>query len=170
MTEGLGFEPADDEDREPGCQQHPALRDEAGDVHDLAWVLRVVQVVDRWLDDAAPPEYRDNPLANRWRRLAAGPASEGQEAVDALNLATGGNPRKGVAGTEDDVLMELGDTVSAALFAIQSITKDTGLTWQWVLAALAKALSRIPEAERSGVQPGARDDDELPPVMVPGDV
>jgi hypothetical protein len=115
---------------------------------DLNWVLQVVEVVDRHLDDAAPEIYRTNPLANRWRRIAAGPASEGQEAVDALNLATGGNPRKGVIGDDTTVLGELGDSVGASILAIQSITKDTGKTWDVVLAALVKALSRVPEENR----------------------
>jgi hypothetical protein len=115
--------------------------------HDLDWVLRVIEIVDRHLDEAAPPEYKDNPLANRWRRIAAGPVSEAVEAADALNLATGGNPRKGVIGDEDDILLELADTAAAALFAIQSVTKGTHPTWQWFLAALAKALSRVPQPE-----------------------
>lgn len=156
------------------------VRADPADLYDLAWVLRVVEIVDRHLDKAAPPLYRvldgDSPetaqvkqVLNRWRRLAAGPASEGQESVDQLNLLTGGNPRKGVVGTEDDVLLELGDTVGAALFAIQSITKDTTLTWQWVLAALSKALNRVPAGELTrAVQlidhPG---DDDFPPVMQP---
>lgn len=166
FSEGYGWAVTPRNQPEPG----PA------DVYNLAWALRAVEIVDRYLDEAAPEVFRqDNEasrIANRFRRLAAGPASEGQEAVDALNLAVGGNPRKGVTGTEDDVLLELGDTVSAALFAIQSITKDTGLTWQWVLAALSKALNRVPPDGVASMileAPG-QDDDDFPPVMVPGDV
>jgi len=119
-----------------------------GSGHDVDAILAAIEIVDRHLDEAAPEVFRqDNEasrLLNRFRRIAAGPASEGQEAVDALNLLTGGNPRKGVTGTEDDLLMELGDTVSSALFAIQSITKDTDATWAVFIAALAKALGRVP--------------------------
>jgi hypothetical protein len=122
----------------------------------LPAILGVIELVDAHLDEAAPAIYRPGPdddpelravkaLLNRWRRIAAGPASEGQESVDALNLATGGNPRKGVVGDEDTVLMELGDTVTAALLAIQSVTKDTARTWNVFLHALAKARSRVPE-------------------------
>jgi hypothetical protein len=84
-------------------------------------------------------------LANMWRRISAGPVSEAVESSDALNLATGGNPRKGVVGDMDTVLGELGDTVSSALLAIQSIAKDTSVTWAVFIAALAKALSRVPQ-------------------------
>lgn len=107
-------------------------------------ILAAVRLADAWLDAAAPGIYRDNPLANRYRRIAAGPASEGQEAVDALNLATGGNPRKGVVGDELTILDELGDGAVANLLAIQSVTKDTDATWSVFIAALAKIVSRIP--------------------------
>jgi hypothetical protein len=125
-------------------------------------ILRAIEIVDQHLDDAAPGIYRPDPaasaelnearvLANRWRRIAAGPASEGQESVDALNLATGGNPRKGVTGDMDTVCGELGDTVSAGLLAIQSITKDTSQTWTWFTWALSKALSRVPQGRPAPV-------------------
>lgn len=107
-------------------------------------ILAAIRLVDWHLDEAAPAIYRDNPLANRWRRIAAGPASEGQEAVDALNLATGGNPRKGVIGNDETILGELGDGAVANLLAIQSVLKDTDATWAVFTAALAKALARVP--------------------------
>lgn len=116
--------------------------------YDVGEILAAVEIADRWLDEAAPEIYRgDHPaskLANHWRRIAAGPASEGIEAVDALNLATGGNPRKGVAGDESTILGELGDGAVANLLAIQSFTKDTGDTWDVFITALAKILGRVP--------------------------
>lgn len=116
----------------------------------LEILLGVIEVVDRHLDEAAPEIYRqDNDasrLANQWRRIAGGPFSEGREAVDALCLATGGNPRKGVTGGEAEILGELGDAVIAAMLAIQSRTKDTAATWDVVMAAAAKARSRVPPA------------------------
>jgi hypothetical protein len=113
---------------------------------DFAWILHVIELVDAHLDDDAPAIYRDNPLANRWRRIAGGPGCEVHEATEELLAVTGGNPRKGVHGSEADVLGELGDTAAAALFAIQSQTKNTTETWQVFLAALAKAESRVPAA------------------------
>lgn len=127
----------------PGCFWDP----------DVTWILAAIELVDAHLDAAAPEIYRqDNDasrLANRWRRLAAGPASEGQEAVDELNLSTGGNPRKGVIGDQGTVLKELGDCAVASLLAIQSETKNTGATWEVFLAALAKALNRVPDGNPS---------------------
>jgi hypothetical protein len=120
-----------------------------------AWILRVIELVDAHLDDAAPAIYRTDPaastelnearaLANRWRRIAGGPGCEVHEATEELLAVTGGNPRKGVHGSEADVLKELGDTACAALFAIQSQTKDIRRTWEVFLTALAKAQSRVP--------------------------
>lgn len=132
----------------PGCfWELPDL------AYELAYLLRVTEIVDRHLDEAAPEIYRqDNDasrLLNRWRRIAGGPASEGQEAVDALNEASGGNPRKGVVGDDSTILGELGDGVMANLLAIQSILKDTGATWDIVMRAAAKARSRVPDGSPS---------------------
>jgi len=111
---------------------------------DIDPILESVERIDAWLDAAAPPEYRDNPLANMWRRIAGGPGCEVHEATEALLAVTGGNPRKGFHGSEGDILGELGDTVVSGLLAIQSRTKDTGLTWKVFLDALAKVESRVP--------------------------
>ena len=129
-------------------QEDPAPWPDLSRDWDVGEILAAVRVADRWLDEDAPEIYRTNPLANRWRRIAAGPASEGQESVDALNLATGGNPRKGVIGDDETIMGELGDTAVAALLAIQSITKDTDVTWAMFLAALSKILARVPEKYR----------------------
>lgn len=111
-------------------------------------ILVALRLVDAALDAFAPDVYQGadpaSRLLNRWRRIAAGPASEGQEAVDALNLATGGNPRKGVVGDDDTILGELGDGVVANLLAIQHMTKDTDATWSVFIEALAKAVARVP--------------------------
>jgi hypothetical protein len=132
----------------------------------FADVLAAIERVDRHLDEAAPQIFRPDrrkgatgseaailaelnearALLNRFRRIAAGPASEGIEAVDALNEAAGGNPRKGVIGDTDTILGELGDGAVANLLAIQSILKNTDATWAVFTAALAKARSRVPEA------------------------
>lgn len=113
----------------------------------LARLLHAIETVDAHLDSAAPEIYRmDHPasrLANRWRRIAGGPVSESVEASDALNLATGGNPRK-PRGSARDITAELGDTAFAALLAIQSEVKDAGVTWGIFLAAMEKALARVP--------------------------
>jgi hypothetical protein len=151
-----------DEPASPGSPWPDLSRD-----RDITQILAAVAVVDGHLDAAAPEIYRqDNDasrLANRWRRIAGGPASEGQEAVDALNLATGGNPRKGVTGDDETVKGELGDTVVAALLAIQSMTKDTDATWDVVMAALAKALGRVPRERPAPAASTPQDREESQP-------
>ena len=114
----------------------------------LAEALAAVGLVDAHLDSAVSPEYAAQPLAHRWARVTK-VCEEAGEVWQALSMATGENPRKGVCATEDDLLGELGDTVSAAMCAIQHITKDTGRTWAVVSAALEKARSRVPESARS---------------------
>jgi hypothetical protein len=148
---GLCTVHCDHRDSEPGGQHGPG-NDE------IASILADIELIDWHLDAAAPQIYRQDPAAsaelnearallNRFRRIAAGPASEGQEAVDALNEATGGNPRKGVIGDDDTILGELGDGAVANLLAIQSIVKDTDAAWAVFLAALAKARSRVPDGD-----------------------
>ena len=87
-------------------------------------------------------------LQRSWRKIAITQYKKAGEVWRALSMCTGENPRKGVCATEDDLLGELGDTVSAAMCAIQHITKDTGQTWEVVSAALEKARSRVPESAR----------------------
>lgn len=118
------------------------------DGKDLAWLRSAIEQADAYLDAAAPPAYRDNPLANRWRRISGGPGCEVHEATEALAAVTGSNPRKGVHGSESDVLGELGDTAFSALLAIQSQVKDIGATWVIFIEAAAKALSRVPDGYR----------------------
>jgi hypothetical protein len=108
------------------------------------WVMDVIERVDRHLDEDAPEIYRTNPLANRWRRIGGGPGCEVHEATEALLAVTGGNPRKGFHGSDDDVLDELGDSAVASLLSIQSQTKDVNETWAVFLRSLAKAESRLP--------------------------
>jgi hypothetical protein len=140
------------------CPPDPAAKYAACPVHlggEKAWILDVIRRVDAHLDDDAPQNYRTDPaasaelnearaLANKWRRIAGGPGCEVHEATEALLAVTGGNPRKGFHGSEEDMLGELGDTTVAGLLAIQSQTKDVRRTWDVFLTALAKAAGRVP--------------------------
>lgn len=108
----------------------------------LSAALQAVQVIDANLDAHTSPAYLDQPLARTWARVAK-VAEESGEVIDALIACTGENFRKGVSGTQDELLDELGDTASAAICAIQHFTKDTGLTWAVVSAALLKARRRV---------------------------
>jgi len=115
----------------------------------LAEFMDAVRVVDDHLDCATAPGYLMQPLAAHWARVTK-VCEEAGEVWAALSKWTGENPRKGVCGTKDELLAELGDTASAAICAIQHLVKDTDMTW-WVLSgALAKARGRVADA---GVKP-----------------
>jgi hypothetical protein len=110
--------------------------------------LEAVAAVDAWLDSGANPEYLAQPLAQDMARFTK-VCEESGEVWKAFSKMTGENPRKGVCGTEGELLGELGDCVSAAICGIQHRTKDIHLTWLIVSAALTKALGRIPSADGS---------------------
>lgn len=101
----------------------------------------IIQIVDRWLDTQVADNYKDQPLAQDWARVAK-LAEEAGEAISALIACTGQNPRKGVSGTMDEMLKEVADTFACGAFAIQHFTQDIELTASILEAALLKALNR----------------------------
>jgi NTP pyrophosphatase (non-canonical NTP hydrolase) len=108
--------------------------------------LDAVQVGNDWLDSDVSPEYLAQPLAHLWSRVTK-ICEEAGEVWKALSRWTGENPRKGVSGTKDDLLAELGDTASGAILAIQHLTSDTAVTWEVVCAALEKVRRRAAAGE-----------------------
>jgi hypothetical protein len=110
----------------------------------LRELLEIVSVCDAHYDDSAPPRYRDDPMANRWRRVTK-VCEESGEVWKALSDWTGENPRKGVCGTREETLAELADCISAGMCGIQSVTKDAAETWAIVSAAFLKARRRVAE-------------------------
>ena len=106
-------------------------------------ILQIIEAVDAHLDAAAPEPFREDPMANRWRRVTK-VCEESGEVWRALSAWDGENPRKGACGSREDVMEELADTACAALFGIQHLTKDRNGTWVIFLAALAKAEGRLP--------------------------
>jgi NTP pyrophosphatase (non-canonical NTP hydrolase) len=107
-------------------------------------LLAIVREVDAHLDANTAEAYQLQPLAGHWARVTK-VCEEAGEVWKALSKATGENPRKGVCGTWEELLEELGDTASAALCAIQHITKDEADTGAVLVAALAKAHRRVGE-------------------------
>jgi hypothetical protein len=107
-------------------------------------LLEIVEVCDAHYDDAAPAIYRDNPLANMWRRVTKA-CEESGEIWKAMSRLTGENPRLGACGTQEELLGELADAISAAMCGIQSVTKNTDETWAYVSAAFLKARRRVAE-------------------------
>ena len=104
-------------------------------------VLAIIRNVDEWLDSEVNEDYKTEPLGQHWARVAKA-AEEVGEAIEALIALTGQNPRKGVCGTLDELLGELGDTAITAIFAIQHFTKNEKQTAAVFMAAMEKAASR----------------------------
>lgn len=115
------------------------------DAGTLERVLVIIRNVDEWLDAEVSEDYRTDPLGQHWARVAK-VAEETGEAIEALIALTGQNPRKGVCGTLDDLLGELGDVAMTGMFAIQHFTKDEQRTAAVIMAALEKAAKRAAEA------------------------
>jgi hypothetical protein len=109
-------------------------------------LLRIVRDVDAHLDANTADAYREQPLAGHWARITK-VCEEAGEVWAALSKCTGENPRKGVCGTWDDLLAELGDTASAAWCAVQHVTKDEARTAAVIVAAFEKAHRRVAEVE-----------------------
>lgn len=80
--------------------------------------------VSQWVDTAPANAARD-PEALTWVRCAK-VAEEGGEVVDALNRATGANPRKGATGSFAEVSKELLDVAFTALAAYEHLNGHHG--------------------------------------------
>lgn len=102
----------------------------------------IVREVDAHLDANTSQPYRDQPLAGHWARVTK-VCEEAGEVWRALSKLTGENPRKGVCGTEDELLGELADTAMAAICGIQHLTKDTERTQAVLAEAVNKAAERV---------------------------
>ena len=109
-------------------------------------VIPAIVRIDKWLDDNVSEEYKAQPLAQDWARVAKMTEELG-EAIDAFIGLTGQNPRKGYYGTRDDLLDELADAALASILAIQHFTKDEAETVVILITRLAYRLSKIPEGE-----------------------
>lgn len=86
-------------------------------------LLRLIEWMDNDLDGQVPEQYKDQPLAQDWARVAK-VGEEAGEAIDALIGITGQNPRKGTYGSQSDLLYELADVALTGIYAMQHFTKD----------------------------------------------
>lgn len=114
---------------------------------DLPRVLAIVRDADAWLDGAVASDYKWQPLAQDWARVAK-VSEEAGEAISALIAYSGQNPRKGVCGTREELLGELADAFCTGILAIQHFTKDPELTWAVVSRSLEKLEARAAEFTR----------------------
>jgi hypothetical protein len=134
-----------------------------------AGMKHIIETVNNHLDGRVAETYQDQPLAQDWARVAKlaeelgemREASHGQNlsaadherfgaleeaigrSISALIGATGQNPRKGVTGTQGEMLSELVDVICTGLFALQHFTQDAEATADLVEAGMIKAHNRV---------------------------
>lgn len=111
-------------------------------MNDLDELAELVEWTDAHLDREVSQVYKDQPLTQDWARVAKA-AEEAGEAIDALIGVTGQNPRKGVYGTEEELMDELADVALTGLYAIQHFKKDREETMQIVLRRARRHRARI---------------------------
>lgn len=98
---------------------------------------RIVEAVDRILDENVADIYKEQPLAQDWARISKETEEHG-EAIAELILATGQNPRKGFDPEAWARMMaELADRALTSIYALQHFTKDIKLT-EYILRSAQK--------------------------------
>lgn len=104
----------------------------------------IVKCVDATLDDQVSQQYKDQPLAQDWARVAK-VIEEAGEAISELIAYTGQNPRKG--GPQEDrinmLLAELADAAMTPVYAIQHFTKNIEKTEEILRTAQIKHHDRL---------------------------
>lgn len=104
---------------------------------------KFIEMIDQWLDDNVSQEYKDQPLAQDWARIAKESEEKG-ESIAELILLSGQNPRKGKhPEAREQLLMELADRVFTGMFAIQHFTKNIEETRDILDRKLNLIFSRI---------------------------
>lgn len=96
-----------------------------------------VAKISRWVDEA----NADRGEALTWHRVAKC-AEESGEALSALLGITGQNPRKGVHGSQGELIEELCDVAVAALGAVEHLTGNKGVSFDFLLAKISKVYER----------------------------
>lgn len=153
---------------EPGYQDL-VQRERARDLIVGPGMKSIIEKVNDHLDGRVAEPYKDQPLAQDWARVAklAEELGEMREAsrglylsaadherfgaleeaigrsISTLIASTGQNPRKGISGTQDEMLGELVDVICTGLFALQHFTRDVEVTTDLVEAGMLKALNRV---------------------------
>ena len=102
-----------------------------------------IQIIDEWLDGNVSQEYKDQPLAQDWARVAKEGEERG-ESIAELILLTGQNPRKRKhLEARERLLDELADRALTAILGIQHFTKNTTETRMIIENKLNKIVARV---------------------------
>ena len=112
----------------------------------LGVILDTLSEVDEWLDDAVAQEYKDQPMATDWARVAK-IGEELGEAVAELIALTGQNPRKPRTKGNALLLDELADVVITTLVAMLHFTKDSKRTGKVLVDKTHFVAGRMAEAK-----------------------
>lgn len=102
----------------------------------------IIETVDIHLDTLCHNDYVEQPLAQDWARVSK-IGEELGEAIEALILYTGQNPRKGKSGNVGLLLAELADVHCTAILAIQHFTKNIDTTTMIVVESYEKIGRRV---------------------------
>lgn len=100
------------------------------------------------LVDHSPANRDRDPEALSWHRVTKASEEAGEATRKWLGVV-GGNPRKGVYATVDDVAEELVDTAISALSAVEHLYGNVGVSMKMMADRLQLVTSRlqIPEEE-----------------------
>jgi hypothetical protein len=104
--------------------------------------------VSRWVDTSPANAARD-PEALTWVRCAK-VGEEAGEVVDALNRATGANPRKGATGSYAEVSKELLDVAFTALAAYEHLNGHHGASMAAFFSHVAAVHTRAGLTDADG--------------------
>lgn len=110
----------------------------------LGQILSDLAQVDTWLDEYVSEQYKEQPLAQHWGRLAK-IGEEFGEVVDAYIALTGQNPRKAQTVDIAELMGELSDVVFTAMLAMLHFTKDPATVGRYLVDGQRKLSRRMME-------------------------
>lgn len=113
----------------------------------LGQILSDLAQVDTWLDEYVSEQYKEQPLAQHWGRLAK-IGEEFGEVVDAYIALTGQNPRKAQTVDIAELMGELSDVVFTAMLAMLHFTKDPATVGRYLVDGQRKLSRRMMEDKR----------------------
>jgi len=102
----------------------------------------IIMRMDEYLDSEVSPDYKAQPLAQDWARVAKC-GEESGEAIDALIGVTAQNPRKGEYSSKEELYAELADVALTGMYGLQHFTKNDADTLEIILARARYHCERV---------------------------